>query len=220
LLKGCVMLLGEVLNIQGQVQVTNAQGRRRVLRRGERLQPGDRLEMEDGATLVLRHADGQEEVLHGAPLLQKAAASPADLTRWLDEEGGVIQSMTQERFALAALADIQPEAGLIEGGEHNGGHGFVRVERLSLPRPHSELELVPCCLPASGGVAQPGAWTELPLVNASAIARAPAEGEAVAPVSFSREEEVYVADLLEGAGFLRPNTVRTEIVTRQILVLI
>jgi len=212
-LKGYEMLLGEVLNVQGRVQVTDARGRQRFLLRGEHLQPGDKLDLDEGATLLLRHPDGQEEVLHGAAPSPDVTAFPVDPLVLPGSSPGQEGARVREREEVPPLllSEIQPEAGILQAGELEGGHRFVRVERVQPVVPHSPLALSPCCGPLAASA------STVPVQAAaldSALALARHERATMEPEVLPWKEDIYFSDLLEGAGFLQPNSTRTEIVIR------
>lgn len=138
----------QVLSMNGQVQVIDARGRRRQLRVGERLAKEERLELADGAELILRHADGREERLQGQPL-QRERGEPVDrLDAWLalpdDADPPVQHKVRSLREApLPKLFNqARPEAGLLPGGAEASGHGFVRVERVQFSIPRAPFEMV------------------------------------------------------------------------------
>jgi hypothetical protein len=145
LFEGAFIMIREVLGIQGQVYIINHQGRRRTLRAGERIGNGDRLELADGAELMLRHADGHQETLHGG-----RARLPQQIESGMGEELAISQvKAAVVRTARSAsssprqiLDEARPEASLQSGDGDNQGHSFVRVERMHFAMPQGGIELV------------------------------------------------------------------------------
>lgn len=202
----------QVLSMNGQVQLIDARGHRRQLRVGERVARGERLELADGAELILRHDDGREERLQGPPLPMDRGESADRLDTWLvlpDTDVPLQHPVRQSRAApqLRLFDQARPEAGLLPGGGETGGHGFIRVERVQFLTPRTRFDMVTAIAPPSTAeeksalVSQLDFWFQSP--------------KPIPLVAFSDDGSPLVAYLREGGSEV-VNDERTQ-VTSEIL---
>ncbi|WP_024301442.1 Ig-like domain-containing protein [Pseudogulbenkiania sp. MAI-1] len=129
---------GKVLAVHGIVKVIDASGHERVLKAGDVIRPGERVVLQDGASLSLERAGGEVVAVDG----------PRELT--LTEETIVPQAIDKTE---AAIAKLEPEAqrvlaaleagqdpleqlepaaaGLTGAGSEESGSSFIRLARVS-----------------------------------------------------------------------------------------
>ncbi|TDR82127.1 hypothetical protein [Paludibacterium purpuratum] len=123
-------LASQVLSLQGEAFAVDKQGRRRALRVHDRIAAHERVELADGARLVLLRDDGERIVLDGevqrlpdetaVPDVAPAAVEPV----WPVRNEQVARVLRVKRFQTEAgwpTNDAEPAG---------GGHSFVQIERV------------------------------------------------------------------------------------------
>ncbi|TIC81254.1 retention module-containing protein, partial [Crenobacter intestini] len=131
------MAQGKVVAIQGVVRAVAADGSVRVLKAGDMVATGERIELANGAALTFERPDGQEVSLDGGRSVLLAEetlqpnvvdASEARVTPLSAEAEKVIAALNSNEDPLGVLEETA--AGLTGGSGADGGHGFVRLGRI------------------------------------------------------------------------------------------
>ncbi|MFB9169273.1 retention module-containing protein, partial [Chromobacterium piscinae] len=133
---------GQVLSLQGSVKAIGVDGKVRILKVGDILQPGEQLQLENGASVSISRADGEvmhldgdrqvtltEEVLHA----QHADAAEASIAPLAPEAQQILAALDNPAANPGNPFDsLDPAAaGLNDAGGENSGHSFVRIGRIS-----------------------------------------------------------------------------------------
>ncbi|UTH75987.1 retention module-containing protein [Chromobacterium sp. IIBBL 290-4] len=134
---------GQILSLHGTVKAIDASGKIRILKAGDILLPGERLQLEEGADIRFTRGDGQIVELDGNRQMQLSE----DLLRPHNAEANESQvaALTEEAKKILASLDApadanQPNpfdnlepaaAGLNDAGPGNDGSTFVRVARIA-----------------------------------------------------------------------------------------
>ncbi|MGL6071212.1 retention module-containing protein, partial [Craterilacuibacter sp.] len=121
---------GQVVSIQGVVKAIAADGSSRLLKAGDIILAGERIELAQGAALAFSRPDGQLVNLDGGrtvllaeeTLLPNAVdASEARVAPISAEAERVIAALNNNQDPLSVLEETA--AGLSGGGAADGGHG-------------------------------------------------------------------------------------------------
>ncbi|STB70490.1 retention module-containing protein [Chromobacterium violaceum] len=133
---------GQVLSLQGSVKAIGVDGKARLLKVGDILQPGEQLQLENGAAVSLSRADGEvvrlegdrqvmltDEVLHG----QHADATEASIAPLAPEAQQILAALDNPSANPGNPFDnLDPAAaGLNDAGGENSGHSFIRIGRIA-----------------------------------------------------------------------------------------
>ncbi|WP_434656539.1 retention module-containing protein [Chromobacterium violaceum] len=133
---------GQVLSLQGSVKAIGVDGKARLLKVGDILQPGEQLQLENGAAVSLSRADGEvvrlegdrqvmltDEVLHG----QHADATEASIASLAPEAQQILAALDNPSANPGNPFDnLDPAAaGLNDAGGENSGHSFIRIGRIA-----------------------------------------------------------------------------------------
>ncbi|RQW22184.1 retention module-containing protein [Rhodobacteraceae bacterium CH30] len=128
---------GQVVSIQGVVKAIAADGGSRLLKAGDIILSGERIELAQGAALAFSLPDGQLVNLDGGrtvllaeeTLLPNAVdSSEARIAPISAEAERVIAALNNNEDPLNVLEETA--AGLSGGGANDGGFGFVRLDRV------------------------------------------------------------------------------------------
>ncbi|MEO3960785.1 retention module-containing protein, partial [Chromobacterium piscinae] len=144
---------GQVLSLQGSVKAIGVDGKVRILKVGDILQPGEQLQLENGASVSISRADGEvmhldgdrqvtltEEVLHA----QHADAAEASIAPLAPEAQQILAALDNPAANPGNPFDsLDPAAaGLNDAGGENSGHSFVRIGRISESRRREQRPLL------------------------------------------------------------------------------
>ncbi|NDV13564.1 retention module-containing protein, partial [Crenobacter caeni] len=131
------MAQGKVVAIQGVVRAIAADGSVRILKAGDMVATGERIELANGASLTFERPGGQQVSLDGGrtvllaeETLQPNAvdATEARVAPLSAEAEKVIAALNSNEDPLGVLEETA--AGLTGGSGADGGHGFVRLGRI------------------------------------------------------------------------------------------